>query len=391
MKILVFNTVYFPNRKGGAEKSVQLICEQLIKKNNNVTVISIWDEKSKKKQNINGVQSEKWPKANLYSVHNYGIKKTGALKKITWQIIDIFNIKMFIKAFFYIRNSDFDIIWTNNLSGFSVSIWLAAYLNKRPIIHTARDYYLLSNNVQLYNKKNLPIKHNIFSYIKTILLKKTSKCLSAFIGISEYIHEKHKPFLDSKLHNFSSIYNPISLNEETRKNEYIYSFIKKNIYGYIGQINEAKGVDKMIENFIKNSTKSLLLIAGNDTQNYKEKYKKYNRIYFLDFIEANQFYKKINYLLVPSLWEEPFGRIVVEAINHKKCVFSTSKGGLNELSKLFFSVKKFNFDTEFDYDNNHVSFDLRDTFTLNNNFSTEVITNKYISIFNKIKVSRKCI
>jgi hypothetical protein len=39
LKILIFNTLYYPNIVGGAEKSVQLLAEGLIKKGHEVVII----------------------------------------------------------------------------------------------------------------------------------------------------------------------------------------------------------------------------------------------------------------------------------------------------------------------------------------------------------------
>lgn len=38
-------------------------------------------------------------------------------------------------------------------------------------------------------------------------------------------------------------------------------------------------------------------------------------------------------LVVPSLWNEPFGRVVIEAYSHHVPVFMSNNGGLKELAE----------------------------------------------------------
>ncbi len=266
MKVLVFNTLYHPNEKGGAEKSVKLVCDGLVKNSDYVKVISIWDGIEPKKDNVDGVVTEKWAPYNVYSVHNYD-KNIAFIKKMIWQIIDLFNPFMFIKVINEIKKNNYDVVWSNNLSGFSISVWAAAFICGVPVVHTARDYYLLSNNVQLYNDKKGKIEpDNIISKCKIAMLKFLGKRISYFVGISNHVVKRHKPFLDKT--KLRVIFNSVDLKktQKTKKNK------DGLVYGYIGQINKAKGVDLMIDNFLKNSQSSSLLIAGKAEEFYIDKY-----------------------------------------------------------------------------------------------------------------------
>lgn len=56
MKILIVNTWYYPNLMGGAEHSVKLLAEGLVKSGNEVAIFCIDNRESGiKKQIINGV------------------------------------------------------------------------------------------------------------------------------------------------------------------------------------------------------------------------------------------------------------------------------------------------------------------------------------------------
>ncbi|OOE62359.1 glycosyltransferase [Salinivibrio kushneri] len=380
MKIIVFNTLYYPNRKGGAEKSVQLICENLASQGHDIDVVSIWDKMSARFQYINGVRSIKWSPYNVYSVHNYSCK-TSWLSKLIWQIIDIFNFIMFFKALCFFIKRKPNAVWTNNLSGFSLSVWVAAFLLRIPVFHTARDYYLLSNNVQLYNNHNLTPGHNIISRIKTNLFKLLSLKLSGFIGISDFVLSLHSKYCRSK--HQTKIYNPIEdISQNFNQSRTSCRKTNGKVYGYIGQINEAKGVEKLIRHFLGNSESSILKIAGNDHEGLSLKYR-HPRVQFVGFQSPDEFFNSIDILIVPSQWNEPFGRVVIESLAKGCPVLTNSTGGLSELEMIFSSVMSFNFECQFKYDINEYSFYSEDIIIISQKFNPNCISQKYLKLFRR--------
>lgn len=378
----MFNTLYYPNRKGGAERSVQLVCEELVQQGAQVDVVSIWDKVSARSEVINGVTSLKWNPCNLYSVHNYSNTRRSFISKICWQIFDIFNVLMFLKALNFFYKKKPDVVWTNNLSGFSLSIWVAAFLLKIPVCHTARDYYLLSNNVQLYKKEKLCPGHNIFSKVKISLFYFLSKWLRAFVGISDFVVFYHKKYSRCKKH--ERIYNSVIFNESSYKaKEKLYSNVKSRVFGYLGQINTAKGVDSLISHFLCNSINSTLHIAGKDEEGYAKKYN-HERVRFIGFQNPEIFFRNIDCLVVPSLWDEPFGRTVVEALANITPVLCSKQGGLSELSNIFSSVYTLTFNDKFDYDNIVLNYSVSDEYFLRLNFSNALITQHYTLLFREM-------
>ncbi|MDW2252108.1 glycosyltransferase [Vibrio sp. 1569] len=376
-KIFVFNTLYYPNKKGGAESSVQLVCEELVKQGVDVNVVSVWDKSSPLHEVVNGVQSFKWKPYNVYSVHDYSAIETSSISKIIWQIIDLFNFVMFFKALFLFIKQKPDIVWTNNLSGFSVSIWVAAFLLNVPVCHTARDYYLLSNNVQLYKDDKLIPGHNIISKIKVAIFRFLSSRLSAFVGISDFVVSYHSKY--SRVKTKRRIYNSVSLEYNDRV-LYEKDKNKARVYGYLGQINKAKGIDTLTRNFISNSKSSLLNIAGNDVEGYAKKITD-SRINFVGFRSPIEFFTEIDCLIVPSEWDEPFGRIVVESLANMTPVICSNQGGLSELSQMFKSVTLCDFKDEINYDSFKVDFSMNDLSTLYSKFSNESIASQYKKLF----------
>jgi glycosyltransferase involved in cell wall biosynthesis len=51
----------------------------------------------------------------------------------------------------------------------------------------------------------------------------------------------------------------------------------------------------------------------------------------LGYTKPEDFFRRIDVLVVPSLWHEPFGRVVIEAYAHGVPVIASNRGGLPEL------------------------------------------------------------
>jgi glycosyltransferase involved in cell wall biosynthesis len=77
-----------------------------------------------------------------------------------------------------------------------------------------------------------------------------------------------------------------------------------------------------------------LYIGGRTDSDYvrdlRARYESSN-IYFLGYVNPADFFGTIDVLLVPSLWPEPFGRIVAEAYAHGVPVIASNRGGLREI------------------------------------------------------------
>ena len=330
-KILIINTLYAPLKVGGAENSVRLMAEDLVKKDFDVTLLTLKDPDSTvRKETINGVKVERIKLLNLYWPFNQ--VKHNFICKFLWHFIDIFNIPMFFKVYFFIKKLNPSIVHTNNIQGFSVSIWFACKILRKKIIHTTRDYYLLCANTMRYKNSKRCTKSCLSCSFLSYPKKVASKLVDVDVGISEFILKKHLAnnyFSNNKKNGV--IYNVASNQSE------IISDIKVdkiNKIGFIGRLHESKGIELFLEFALLNTISYEFFIAGTGDPQYgdylKEKYKN-DKIKFLGHIAPKVFYNQIDLLVVPSDWDEPFGRVVVEAIENNIPVLVTDRGGLSEL------------------------------------------------------------
>lgn len=319
LRILLVNTLYVPYQVGGAEKSVQSLAEALVKRNHKVGIITL-GQKSETVE-VKGVTVFRLKIKNIYWPFE---TNPNSFQKLIWHKKDTYNLG-YDEAFGRIFN-DFqpDVLHTHNLGGFSVRIWELAHHHQIPVFHTLRDYYLMSTSTtNLAGEKKLDA---LFSKKR----KRLSHKVSAVSGISEFILKSHLQNKYFKNADSIVIYNGFDFSGKK-----ISDAVQDELtFGFIGQIKKHKGIHLLLQAFSAlKSDKAKLLIAGNAPKDLIDTYKGNPKIEFWGFIQSDEFLTKIDVLVVPSLWPEPFGRVVMEALASHKVVIGSKMGGIPELLK----------------------------------------------------------
>jgi glycosyltransferase involved in cell wall biosynthesis len=105
--------------------------------------------------------------------------------------------------------------------------------------------------------------------------------------------------------------------------------------GFLGRLHPTKGIRVLLDAIIRISRPDLVLrIAGTGTEPYETELRGAARghpVEFLGHTPAADFLREIDVLVVPSLWHEPMGRVVIEAAMHGVPVVAAQRGGISEL------------------------------------------------------------
>jgi glycosyltransferase involved in cell wall biosynthesis len=328
MKILIVNSLYYPNSIGGAEESTQLLAEGFVKKGFKVIVVCIHPYNDQ----VNFYHGVK-----IYYLHHRNVyfrfKKKRFLDKILKPLnylIDMYN-PLIDKAFERILKIETpDIIHTNNIYGFSPIIWNRVERLKIPLVHTLRDYQLMCARGTMFKKYKSCKGQCLECKILTITRRNFSHFISTVVGISSYVLKKHLEFgLFKKASKKLVIHNPLF----TEAN--LVSFPKKQMnhpirFLYLGGVFEHKGfylLMKVFSKLKKLNNKWELWIAGRGE--FKEI--AHPNVKFLNFINPKDIYGKADVAIIPSIWNEPFGRIIIEANSFGLPVIGSCRGGIPEL------------------------------------------------------------
>ncbi len=324
MKIVVVNSLYTPHIIGGAEISTQILAETLVPAAE-VHVLTVGSQKRSAgvmSEVINGVTVHRLPYNNLYWIGEGN--NAGTLKKICRRLIDLYNPVQIRDVRKLLKKISPDLIHTQNLSGFGAAIWTAAEAGV-PIVHTLRDYSLLS-------PVSSPIENPAMARMYHLSSLGVSKRVSAVVGISSHILKRHT---DAGL-----FPNAVKLVIPNVVDGGIAGapkdFNRKPLrIGYFGRIESEKGVLELVEavHSLPREMVEQVIICGEGglRQKLVELCRSDNRFVFTGKVtpkEARSFMAKADVTFVPSIWEEPFGRVIIESYQVGTPVYASAVGGI---------------------------------------------------------------
>jgi glycosyltransferase involved in cell wall biosynthesis len=331
MKILFVNTLYAPLRTGGAEVSVQTMAEGFAASGNQVYVLTLGYKESVRK--MNGVIVITIKTKNLYHIDE--AENQPYLKKMIWHLLDSCN-PLYKRVFNHLLDRiKPEVVNTNNIQGFSPYLWKLIKQRNIKLVHTLRDYYLMCHVTTMYTKcgdcQQLCMGCKLTSTIK----KKYFKLPDGYIGISKFILEQHNHFNIGGGGARTVIGNGVA--DKTNVAAEIKAPQSEVVFGFIGKVNQQKGVDYLMAEFAKipSELSFKLVIAGKSDAGFEKSmnalYKGQLNYQFIGKTDPKAFYQSIDVVIVPSNWNEPFGRIPIESVAALTPVCIAYKAGLKEL------------------------------------------------------------
>lgn len=316
MKILLINPYYHPNDYGGTETVVKLIAENM-KDSDEVAVYTVdSDADDLKKERIADVTIYRGSGGNfrIPLLHSdYSRWRNAVVQRVNFRI----------KAEFtnVIKDFEPDVVHTHNVYGFSTMIWRYAKREGIPVIHTIHDYWMLRWDVVLFTRLN-------------------SRFVDFVTAPSEPVQ---KEFQSAKVFTCACTVIPNGIPIDilhhiglvSRKN-LVYD-VRPFRFIYVGRLEAVKGVKQLVKAFqkLKRNDVELRICGKGSLQKYVVKAAKEDSkiVYqgYLDKKALNRMYGECDVLVIPSLWEEPFGMVAIEAFYNGLTVIASNRGGLKDI------------------------------------------------------------
>ena len=326
--ILTCGMLPLPAVQGGAvENKIDFILEYNEKmKLHDITVYSPWNQ-----------EAVNHPATSSDVNHYVYINVSSIIAKIARRLYGYFHsgeyYNYFIEYYFektyaHLKRQNFDRIYLDNCPGYVCKLSQRGHKN---------IVLRLGNDLLNSTSKNHDIIFNNLSKILTC---------------SNYIKERVSTIRqDSKI---QTLYNGIDVmafspNKVPHKKRTEIGLSKEDfVIEYSGRINKDKGVTELIDAMLKLHDKpniKLMIIGSSFFANatnedkfinsIKEKAKKIeNRIVFTGFIPYSQmpsYLRLADIAALPSMWEEPFGLTIVEAMAAGLPLITTRSGGIPEI------------------------------------------------------------
>ena len=215
-----------------------------------------------------------------------------------------------------INDKNFDIIEIHNRP-----LILSNLINK---INSRFIFYFHNDPLSMKGSKN--ISERLF------ILKHTDK----IIFVSEWVRKRFFLDLDKKLASKTEVIYP-SVNKQA-------AIKKENIITFVGRLNYSKGYDIFSKAIVKILNKfpqwKALSIGDEVRRSIYIDHHNHKELGFLNHKKTLDILNKSEIAVVPSRWEEPFGRSSLEASSRGCATIISDRGGLKETTKHAVILKK---------------------------------------------------
>ncbi|SDA18186.1 Glycosyltransferase involved in cell wall bisynthesis [Ruminococcus sp. YE71] len=336
MRILIVNTCYYPDVQGGAEYSVKKLAEQLVSEGHRVLVLC--SDSRTVTETVNGVRVHRHRFHSVY--HRLGNDSRSFAEKLGRHALDTCNPLNAHALEQIIGHFRPDVIHTNNLYEITPQIWLTAKKFGVPVVHTLRDYALLCPRTTLTHADGSPCgKPNPVCAAHRAACKAASAAVMAVTAPSEMMLERFAeegffPKASKQTVPNAADFDPETvarLCREKRTGETV-TFV------FLGTLSEHKGVRVLLDAFGlfgKSDPSVRLVIAGKGELEdmVKTAAAHDSRITYAGFLnetEVGELLVGCDVLVCPSVWNEPFGRVVLDAYKHGLPVIASRAGALPE-------------------------------------------------------------
>lgn len=335
MKIGIVTNLYPPYVRGGAEHVIVRTVEGLMGEGHDVFVVTTRPGSGRDAIREYPSAAEKiyqFTPKNLYFVlDDY---KNNVLKRFFWHIIDAFSKDPGRRTETIFKEEKPDIVITHNLKGIGLRIPSFIRKNKLPHIHVVHDLQLIYPSGLLFlGKERKPfILRPLYSLYRAVC-RWLFQSPDMVIFPSEYLKNQyiqHGFFSQSRIEvlpNPAPEFTPVN---RTGKPLGDLKLV------FVGQLEEHKGVEFMIDAFKKYEGNAQLMIAGDGTlRRYVEKEaEKSSKITYLGYISIDQIVSVLGIadaLVVPSLCYENSPTVIYESLQAGIPIIAANIGGVGEL------------------------------------------------------------
>lgn len=333
MKVAFVSTLYAPNDSGGAERTVRVLAEGLVARGHQAVVISLAPDGMARDGVLNGVRVYYVPLANLYWKQSE--QSRSKLARLAWQCIDAYNPVMGARVAKILERERPDVLQTGNLQGFSVAVWRAAVRLKTPLVQMLHDYYLAcANSCMFKGGVNCASQCRSCHLIGTPR-RRLSNLPNAVISLSRRVLQRME---GSGL--FADVAHKTVINGADNTSVVALPRSDKPpgsplVVGYLGRMENTKGIEVLLDAAATLPQQQItVLLGGRGHEAYvselKQRYATPN-IQFLGFVKPTELFNRIDVLVVPSVWEEPLGRVIYEGYAHGVPAIVSNVGGMPEI------------------------------------------------------------
>ena len=328
MKIMLVCSAFPPRGKGGGPEGSFMIASGLLARGHDVRVVTVGDESAV--EQYKGVDFHVIKSPNVY--WNYFFTKRSALLKLVWHVLENFNPLAYLRLRPHIKAFKPDLVVTVSVENTNVATWLLARFHSTPVVHVIQSYFLACWRGSLFKDgKNCNGQCSDCKAL-SVIKKPMTSLVDGVFGETHFVVDQHLRLGYFKRAKSAVIPGPVFPIEGRSPKLREGSLV----VGYMGVLAPHKGVDVLADaaRTLGSASNIKFLIGGTGedvayVDQLKARFGEAN-VEFLGWVKPENAYPLFDVLVVPSRWNEPFGRIVVEALAYGVPVICARSGGIAE-------------------------------------------------------------
>jgi len=224
-----------------------------------------------------------------------------------------------------------DLVHTHVVAATSTRIWPLARALGIPAVHTLHDYYLVCARGTLLRGERRCGSVCADCRIATRARRRHAAVLDAVIGVSAFVVERHlSAGALTAVPRRRVIGNGVAVSAQPRPQSPGGLRL-----GYLGRLHPSKGLELLVDAVRELADPTVsVAIGGRGPADYLRDLESRARglaVRFAGYVEPGPFLSGIDALVVSSRFEEPFGRIIIEAWGQGVPVICARRGGAQDL------------------------------------------------------------
>jgi glycosyltransferase involved in cell wall biosynthesis len=323
--------LYPPHILGGAERSMAMLAEAQSAMGHTVAAACTTPGEFAREER-NGVSVYRMPHETSFWAADW--PKYHKIRRAWRKFAQQFNYRL--RDHFAAVLDEFkpDIVHTHSMVDVSTTVWEAAASRGLTIVHTLRDYDLLCADGAMYHDgKPCGIKCKVMTFAK----HPRHKLISGVAAVGRETLDIHlrRGWFDHVPDDLKRVvWNPAIVEgagpdyvKPSRAGEPI-------VFGYLGRINEEKGVGTLIEAARRLAPGNWRVIVAGRADNAIEPFIAQAEglpIDFPGFMAPKDFFESIDVMIAPSIWAEPLPRTILESYAMGVPAIGARSGGIPDL------------------------------------------------------------
>lgn len=232
-----------------------------------------------------------------------------------------------------------DVIYAHNSTAFQPQLGRLAKAMSIPMVQHLHDYALLCPGASMYRRgRNCARQCTMCRLLTSRWRAAMREPVSDAVAVSSFVRDRLRGagvLPTARWHVLHNVEPPERLAAYARAPRHAGAPFT---FGFLGALTPEKGIDALLEAFAAlPAGRARLLVGGVGAQDYSERLIAASgpTVEWRGHVDPNALLAETDALVVPSLWHEPQGLVVIEGVGRGLIVVGSDCGGITEVLRAY--------------------------------------------------------